>query len=116
MTINHINLTVTDAQAARLFLEKYFGLTSIDGTTDDSSFVGLKDESGFLLTLMQSKKDSEIKYPKTFHIGFLHQGVERTTEIYQRLKNDGFDVKPPGYYRGNEFYFYTPFGFTIQIS
>ena len=91
-------------------------MISIDGTTDDSTFVGLKDESGFLLTLMQGKKDAELKYPKTFHIGFLDQGVERTAEIYQHLKDDGFDVKPPGYYRGTEFYFHTPFGFTIQVS
>jgi catechol 2,3-dioxygenase-like lactoylglutathione lyase family enzyme len=116
MKVNHINLLVTDAQAARQFFEKYFGLTSIEGTTDEATFVGLKDETGFLLSLMQNKKDTEIKYPATFHIGFLHQGAERTAEIYQRLKDDGFDVKPPGYYRGNEFYFQTPFGFTIQVS
>ena len=116
MKINHINLTVTDAQAARHFLEKYFGLISIDGTTDSATHVGLQDEGGILLTLMQGKKSSEIVYPQTFHIGFLQQGKQRTAEIYQQLKNDGFDVKPPGYYRGSEFYFSTPFGFTIQVS
>lgn len=113
MKINHINLTVTDAQASRHFFEKYFGFTCIEGTTDDATHVGLDDNEGMLLTLMQGK---EIKYPKTFHIGFLNQGEELTVEIYQQLKNDGFDVKPPGHYRAKEFYFYTPFGFTIQIS
>ncbi len=116
MKINHINLTVNDAQAARRFLEKYFGLISLPGTADDAMHVGLQDENGMVLTLMQGKQGLEIRYPKTFHIGFLQQGAERTTEIYNQLKNDGFDVKPPGYYRGSELYFYTPFGFTIQVS
>ncbi len=116
MKINHINLTVADAQAARHFLEKYFGLQSMEGTTDDATFVGLQDENGFVLTLMQSKENAKIEYPLTFHIGFLRQGKERTSEIYQQLINDGFDVKPPGYYRGTDLYVTTPFGFTIQIS
>ncbi|HTF05531.1 MAG TPA: VOC family protein [Bacteroidia bacterium] len=116
MKVNHVNLTVTDAQAARHFFEKYFGLNSMEGTTDTATHVGLQDENGFVLTLMQGKPDSEIKYPPTFHIGFLHQGEERTHKLYEQLKNDGFDVKPPGFYRGNEFYFYTPFGFTVQVS
>lgn len=116
MNINHINLTVTDAQAARHFLETYFGMKSMDGTTDHATFVGMQDENGFVLTLMQGKKDAVVSYPQTFHIGFLHQGEERTMQLYERLKSDGYDVKPPGYYRGNEFYFHTPFGFTIQVS
>lgn len=116
MKINHINLTVADAQAARHFLEKYFGLQSMEGTTDDATFIGLRDKNGFVLTLMQSKKDIEIIYPDTFHIGFLQQGKERTNEIYQQLINDGFDVKPPGHYRGKDLYITTPFGFTIQVS
>ncbi len=116
MNINHINLTVNNVQATRHFLEKYFGLQSMEGTSDDDTFVGLRDENGFVLTLMQGKKDFEISYPDTFHIGFLKQGKERTNEIYQQLVRDGFDVKPLGYYHGDELYIYTPFGFTIQVS
>ena len=116
MKINHINLTVNNVEAARHFLEKYFGLVSIAGTKNEDTFIGMHDEDGFTLTLMEVKKESQVSYPKTFHIGFLNQGKEKTNELYQQLKQDGFDVKPPGHYRENEFYFYTPFGFTIQVS
>lgn len=115
MKINHLNLTVTDAQAARLYMEKYFGFRSMEGTTDDAKFVGLHGDDGFVLTLMQGKA-AEVSYPPTFHIGFLGQGLERATAIYQQLINDGYDVKPPGHYRGGELYILTPFGFTIQVS
>lgn len=115
MKINHINLTVTDAQAARRYLEKYFGFKSMEGTTDDAKFVGLHGEDGFVLTLMQGKA-GEISYPATFHIGFLGQGLGRATEIYQQLISDGYEVKPPGHYRANELYISTPFGVTIQVS
>lgn len=115
MKINHTNLTVSDAQGARRYFEKYFGLRSMDGTTDDAKFVGMRDDDGFVLTLMETKKE-DLSYPPTFHIGFLGQGMERTTAIYQQLINDGYDVKPPGHYRGEELYIPTPFGFTVQVS
>lgn len=116
MNVNHINLTVTNAQAARNFFEKYFRLQSLEGTADNASFVGLRDRNGFVLILMQDKKDVEIRYPDTFHIGFLKQGKERTNEIYQQLVNDWLDVKPPGYYHTDELYINTPIGITIRVS
>lgn len=115
MKINHLNLTVNDAQAARKYLEKYFGLHSMEGTTDEAKFVGLLDETGFVLTLMEGKP-TDINYPATFHLGFLGQGEERAFSIYQQLMDDGYEVKPPGYYREKELYINTPFGFTIQVS
>ena len=114
MKINHINLTVNDAQAARHFLEKYFGLKSMEGTADDAIFVGMSDEDGFVLTLMQRK--TAVSYPDTFHIGFLKEGKERTQEIYRQLVDDGYDVKPPGFYHGDDLYINTPFGVTVQVS
>ena len=115
MKINHMNLTVTDVQAARKFFEKYLGLKSMEGTTDDAKFIGMLDPDGFVLTLMQSKA-LKVSYPDSFHIGFLQQGEFRTNEIYQQLIEGGFDVKPPGFYRGKELYINTPFGVTIQVS
>lgn len=115
MKLNHINLTVTNAQGARQLLEKYFGMKAIEGTSDDATFLALRDDEGFTLTLMESK---EAVYPKTFHIGFLIHDEERVKIIYEELKKDGYDVQPPRNYRGHslDLYFATPFGFTIQVS
>ena len=122
MKLNHMNLAVHDADAARVFFEKYFDLKPVESVRYESDRVdighakmaGLQDKHGFVLVLMQSKEP--YTYPKTFHIGFLQTGKALTERLYKRLSEDGFDVKPPGYYREGEFYFTTPWGFTIQVS
>lgn len=117
MKINHINLTVSNAQGARRLLEKHFGLKSIEGTTDDATFLALKDDDGMVITLMQQATKAVI-YPVTFHIGFLIHDEVRVREIYAALKNDGYEVAEPRKYRGNsvDLYFATPYGFTIQVT
>ncbi len=117
MKLKHINLTVNDVQGARRLLEKHFGLKSIEGTTDDATFLALKDDDGMVITLMQ-QATKEVIYPATFHIGFLIHDEERVKEIYAALKNDGYEVAEPRKYRGDslDLYFATPYGFTIQVS
>lgn len=88
----------------------------MDGTTDDAIFIGMLDEDGFVLTLMQTKGNASMEYPPTFHLGFLNQGEQRVQEIYQRLIADGYEVKPPGHFHEGDLYVNTPFGFTIQVS
>ncbi|WP_338452611.1 VOC family protein [Niallia oryzisoli] len=110
MKLNHINLTVTDVNAAREFLEKYFDLQT--KSTHEDSFAVLVDEDGLLLALM---KGLQVSYPKSFHIGFSQESEERVNEIYQRLKNDGFDVKPPKRAHRWTFYVQAPGGFTIEV-
>ena len=116
MKVNHVNLTVTDAQAARRFFERYFGLVAMDGTTDTARFVGLQDSDAFVLTLMQPTDPEEVAYPASFHLGFLEVGKEQTHAVYRQMKVDEYDVEPPGTYRGEELYFATPWGFTVQVS
>lgn len=110
MKLNHLNLTVTDVNAAREFFEKYFDLQtkSIHG----DSFALLTDDNGLLLALM---KGTQVNYPKSFHIGFSLESEERVNEINQRLKDDGFDVKPPQRLHGWTFYVKAPGGFTVEI-
>lgn len=116
MIINHLNLSVNDVAGSRVFLEKYFGLQSVEGTNPGDTFIAMRDEAGFVLTLMEKKEN--LSYPKTFHLGFLRQGKEKMFQIYERLKEDQYAVDEPGLYRGTKLNFYvtTPFGFTIQIS
>jgi lactoylglutathione lyase len=110
MILNHLNLTVTDVNAAREFFEKYFDLQT--KSTHGDSFAVLTDDNGLLLALM---KGTQVSYPKSFHIGFSLESEERVNEINQRLKDDGFDVKPPQRLHGWTFYVKAPGGFTVEI-
>jgi len=109
MIINHINLTVTDVVGAAQFLEKYFGLRGQGG---DEKFTLLFDDDGMVVTLI---KAGQVKYPGTFHIGFVQESEARVNEINQRLKDDGFEVKPPQRLHGWTFYVQAPGGFTVEV-
>src|SRR5258708_28660044 len=110
MKLNHLNLTVTDVPEARQFLEKYFGMRSTGG---NNNIALLSDDNGMVLTLTSMKvgRESEVKYPATFHIGFIQESEERVNEINKRLNDDGFNVPPPSRQHGSwTFYFVAPGG------
>ena len=66
----------------------------------------LVDESGFVLTLNNFEKATEVEYPGAFHIGFMQESRERVDEIHQQLKAGGFDMEPPKEFHGAwTFYF-----------
>jgi lactoylglutathione lyase len=115
MKLNHLNLSVTDVSETRAFLEKYLGM--IDGG-GNSNIAFLRDENGMVLTLMSAKVggETEVKYPATFHIGFIQDSEERVNEINERLKEDGFDVPPPSRQHDSwTFYFHAPGGFLVEV-
>ena len=115
MKLNHLNLTVTDVPATHAFLEKYFELSSM-GCNKSIAF--LRDDDGAVISLMSMamSKEDEVKYPSTFHVGFIQPSEERVNEINQRLKDDGFDVPPPSrQHRSWTFYFQAPGGFMIEV-
>jgi catechol-2,3-dioxygenase len=116
MKLNHLNLTVTNPVKTQEFLIKYFGLEPMG--KGNASMAFLKDDNGMVLSLMSKKKsnDSEVKYPATFHIGFIQESEQCVDKINQRLKTDGFDVPPPSKQHGSwTFYFDAPGGFTIEV-
>lgn len=92
MKLNHINLTVTDVTAAHAFLQTYFGMRDAGSR---KNFAALFDDDGLVLTLMTAGHNNPVNYPATFHIGFAQASEEDVNAIYQRLKDDGFDVQPP---------------------
>jgi lactoylglutathione lyase len=97
-------------------LPYYFGFQSMLGRGDDSTFAVLRDDDGLVLTLMKVGQATEVQYPASFHIGFIQESEERVNEINQRLKDDGFDVKPPRRFHGSwTFYFRAPGGFTVEV-
>jgi catechol 2,3-dioxygenase-like lactoylglutathione lyase family enzyme len=115
MKLNHLNLTVTNVSEAHAFLQKYFELRDAGGN-DHIAF--LTDDDGLLLSLTNMKlgKETEVKYPATFHIGFMQQNEQKVDEINGRLQADGFHVPPPSRQHGSwTFYFLAPGGFTIEV-
>jgi hypothetical protein len=78
---------------------------------------GLLDDAGFALVLMKVGEGGDVKYPPSFHLGFLQENDERVNEINQRLRDDGFDVPPPRRMHGAwAFYFQAPGGFMIEVA
>ncbi len=117
MKLNHINLTVTDVQEASDFLVKYFGMRSMGGNKGMGFLTDEDDGWGFVLTLMKATETTQSRYPDTFHIGFFIGGKETVNKLYQRLKEDGFDVPAPedtGHSYG--FYMKVPGGFTVEVG
>jgi catechol-2,3-dioxygenase len=115
VTLNHLNLTVTDVAASRSFLEKHFGLRPIGG---NDNIALLSDDNGIVLTLTHMKigKETEVRYPATFHIGFIQESEERVNQVNKNLKEDGYDVPPPSRQHGSwTFDFTAPGGFTIEV-
>jgi lactoylglutathione lyase len=93
MTLNHLNLAVSDVQLARAFLVEYFGLTP-EGKGNDR-IAALRSDNGLVLTLSNFDRVSEVQYPGGFHIGFGLGTREEVDEINRRLRDDGFAVDPP---------------------
>lgn len=115
MKLNHLNLAVTDVSGTQAFLEKYFGMKHGGG---NANIAFVSDENGMILTLTSMKvgRETEIRYPSTFHIGFIQETEGQVNEINNRLKTDGFDVPPPSRQHGSwTFYFLAPGGFTIEV-
>ena len=116
MGLNHLNLTVTDVPKSRDFFVTYFGFRCIVDKGRDA-FSVLVDDSKFVLTLNNFDKAAEVAYPGGFHIGFIQDSREKVDELYERLKSDGFESKPPREFHGAwTFYFKAPGGFTVEVQ
>lgn len=125
MTINHLNLTVIDPIETSGFLIKYFDLRAEGG---NAGMQLLRDDAGMVLTLMKSRAEdrdggdatasgpARVKYPGSFHIGFIQGNRERVDQINQRLRDDGLHVDAPALLHGAwTFYFTAPGGFTVEV-
>jgi lactoylglutathione lyase len=109
MKLNHVNLAVNDLSAAAHFLETYFGLRR---QFDSQGIIVLNDDDHLICTLM---KAAQVNYPGSFHIGFVQESEQQVNAIYQRLKEDGFAVKPPQRAHSWTFYVQAPGGFTVEV-
>src|SRR5262249_1909274 len=116
MALNHLNLTVPDVPQTRAFFETYFGFRCVAQAPRSDALVVLVDESGFVLTLNNFAQAAAVVYPGAFHVGFRENSREQVDAIHQRLKADGFDMKPPHEFHGGwTFYFRAPGGFLVEV-
>ena len=115
MKLNHLNLTVTDPMETHDFLAKYFGLQSMSA---NKNMAFLSDDDGSVISLMSMKlaKETDVRYPASFHVGFIQANEDQVNEINQRLRDDGYDVAPPSKQHGSwTFYFNAPGGFMLEV-
>jgi lactoylglutathione lyase len=116
MKLNHLNLTVPDVRTTREFFETYFGLQCVFERGRDVLAV-MVDETGFVFTLSNFDKATEVEYPGAFHIGFMQDSRERVDEMYQRLTAGGIEADPPKEFHGAwTFYFRAPGGFIVEVG
>ena len=116
MALNHLNLTVPNVPQTRAFFETHFGFRHLAVAPQSDTFVVLVDESGFVLSLGNFTEAAEVVYPGAFHVGFRQDRREQVDAFYQRLKADGFDMKPPHEFHGAwTFYFRAPGGFLVEV-
>jgi catechol 2,3-dioxygenase-like lactoylglutathione lyase family enzyme len=117
MRLNHLNLTVTDVEAAADFLTTYFGLTRQGGNAGMTLLTDVPGFDGMILTLMKAKPSTFRGYPETFHIGFYVDDRPEVDRLSARLRGDGFDAGPPedtGHSYG--FYVNAPGGVTVEVG
>jgi lactoylglutathione lyase len=127
MTLNHLNLTVPDPSQTSAFLAKYFGLQPRGGNLGIQM---LNDDRGMVLTLIKARPEDRVdaagkpgagaagsvRYPSSFHIGFIQPSREGVDEINRRLRDDGIPVDAPAHLHGSwTFYFTAPGGFTVEV-
>ena len=91
MRLNHVDLQVSDIDAAREFFETFFGLrwTSLR----EGQIALLEDEGGFSLGVSNLFGSPPPVYPPDFHVGFVLERAGQVREIYDRLTTAGIAMK-----------------------
>lgn len=90
MTINHLNLVVTNVAKAITFFENFFSFTCT-AVKGENMIAILKNNDGFTLVLMTDKEGNDA-YPKDFHIGFMQSSVQEVDKLHSKLKESGIAV------------------------
>jgi catechol 2,3-dioxygenase-like lactoylglutathione lyase family enzyme len=87
LRLKHVDLQVSDVEAARNFFETFFGLRCTYQRLKQIAF--FEDETGFEFAVSNLFNSSPPTYPRDFHIGFVLEHTSDVREVYDRLKNAG---------------------------
>ncbi|MEO8062629.1 MAG: VOC family protein [Pseudomonadota bacterium] len=89
MKVNHLHLIVPDVAASRAFFAKYFDLNKSGG---NAGLTVLRDDDGFVLTVMKAGSKTSHTYPEHFPVGFFIGDEARVDEIQRRMIVDGVEA------------------------
>ncbi|WP_019586709.1 VOC family protein [Deinococcus apachensis] len=91
MRLNHLDLQVSDVQAARVFFETHFDLQCVYARGSQLAFFG--DDTGFSFGVSNLNGQSgRPSYPPDFHIGFILEEASQVEAVYQRLRSAGVET------------------------
>lgn len=90
MKLNHIDLHVSDVDAARQFFEKHFGLRCTYQRAEQIAL--LEDDAGLELGVSNLRGSPPPKYPPDFHVGFVLERADEVQDVYTRLKAGGVRI------------------------
>jgi catechol 2,3-dioxygenase-like lactoylglutathione lyase family enzyme len=91
MRLNHINLQVSDVDAAREFFERFFGMRCrYQRQTQIAIF---ESDTGFEFAVSNLFNSPPPSYPPEFHVGFVLERTKDVRDIYERLKAAGVAMK-----------------------
>jgi catechol 2,3-dioxygenase-like lactoylglutathione lyase family enzyme len=115
MILNHLDLQVSDVQAAVLFFERFFDFSLVTSRSSPAIAV-LRGDGDFSLVL-QRKKRADEGYPEGFHCGFLVDDVATVERMHARLRGGGLTVSDiQQNNRGTMIYCHGPDGILVEVS
>jgi catechol 2,3-dioxygenase-like lactoylglutathione lyase family enzyme len=89
--LNHLDLQVSDVDAARAFFEQFFGLRcQYQRHKQIAIFEG---DSGFEFAISNLFDSPPPAYPPDFHLGFVLERASDVRDAYDRLKAAGVAMK-----------------------
>src|SRR5215471_1334810 len=91
MRLRHIDLQVSDVDAAREFFETYFGLHCTYQREKQIAFFA--DETGFEFAISNLFDSPPPEYPPDFHLGFILDHTNQVRKVYDRLQKAGVPMK-----------------------
>lgn len=112
MTLNHLNLTVTDVPGTVALFETYFGFRRT--AMDNANMAFMRDDHDAFISMFRAR---DVSYPGMFHIGFTQETEAQVDALYERLVADGFTPTVPREDHGRwTFYFESPGGVVIEVQ
>ena len=91
MKLNHLDLQVSNVDAAREFFERFFGLRcKYQRQTQIAIF---EHEDGFEFAISNLFNSPPPVYPPDFHLGFALERPSDVRDVYERLKASGIGMK-----------------------
>lgn len=115
MTLNHIDLQVSNVSAARAFFETHFGLRCLFQRREELAL--LEDDAGLSFGVSNLFGSAPPVYPPDFHIGFILDTEAEVRDVHQRLVDAGVPIKTGLSRGGPNLYFMCtgPDGIMIEV-